>query len=58
MKEQLESNLLTKYAAGLMNNDELRSMEDWLRKNPQFMTTLALIKQRVDVMVTSSSARW
>jgi len=58
MKEQLESNLLTKYAAGLMNNDELRSMEDWLRKNPQFMTTLALIKQRVDVMVTSSSAGW
>lgn len=51
MKEQLESNLLTKYAAGLMTNDELKSLEDWLRKNPQYRSTLAVIKQRVDALV-------
>lgn len=51
MKEQLESNLLTKYAAGLMTNEELRSLEEWLRNNPQHRLTLAVIKQRVDAMV-------
>jgi GrpB-like predicted nucleotidyltransferase (UPF0157 family) len=50
MKEQLESNILTKYAAGLMSSEELRSLEDWLRKNPQYQMTLAVIKQRVDAM--------
>ncbi|MCC7297431.1 MAG: hypothetical protein IT244_03785 [Bacteroidia bacterium] len=59
MKEQLESNLLTKYAAGLMTNDELRSLEDWLRKNPQYRTTVAVIKQRVDEMVGAIAPnRW
>lgn len=59
MKEQLEANLLTKYAAGLMNNEELRNLEDWLRSNPQYKMTLALIKQRVDAMVdTVSPNRW
>lgn len=59
MKEQLEANLLTKYAAGLMSSEELRSLEDWLRKNPQYRTTLALIKQRVDAMaVAMSPNRW
>jgi GrpB-like predicted nucleotidyltransferase (UPF0157 family) len=59
MKEQLEANLLTKYAAGLMNNEELRSLEDWLRKNPQYKMTLALIKQRVDAMAMAMSPnRW
>ncbi len=58
MKEQLESNLLTKYAAGLMSTEELRSMEDWLRNNPQYRMTLALIKQRVDAMVTTGASRW
>lgn len=51
MKEQLESNLLTKYAAGLMSNEELRNLEEWLRNNPQYRMTLAVIKQRVDAMV-------
>lgn len=55
MKEQLESNLLTKYAAGLMNSDELNTLEDWLKKNPQYRSTLAVIKQRVDAMVNAVS---
>ena len=50
MKEQLESNILTKYAAGLMEADELRKLEDWLKQNPQFKTTLALIQQNVRAM--------
>lgn len=59
MKEQLESNLLTKYAAGLMSTDELRSLEDWLKKNPQYRMTVAVIKQRVDAMVGSlATSRW
>lgn len=57
MKEQLESNLLTKYAAGLMNNEELRHLEEWLKQNPQYQMTLALIKQRVDAIV-NTSGRW
>jgi GrpB-like predicted nucleotidyltransferase (UPF0157 family) len=59
MKEQLESNILTKYAAGLMTSEELRSLEDWLRKNPQYQITLAVIKQRVDAMKGAlSQNRW
>ena len=55
----MESNLLTKYAAGLMNGEELRTLEDWLRKNPQYRMTLALIKQRVDAMVSAvAQNRW
>ena len=50
MKEQLESNILTKYAAGLMEAEELRKLEDWLKQNPQFKTTLALIQQNVIAM--------
>jgi anti-sigma-K factor RskA len=50
MKEQLESNILTKYAAGLMEAEELRKLEDWLKQNPQFRTTLALIQQNVRAM--------
>ncbi|MBL7811911.1 MAG: hypothetical protein JNL57_06770 [Bacteroidetes bacterium] len=53
MKEQLESNLITKYAAGLMNRDEASRLEEWLRKNPQYRMTVALIKQRVDAMVVA-----
>jgi anti-sigma factor RsiW len=51
MKEQLESNVITKYAAGLMSGEELRALEDWLKKNPQYSVTVALIKQRVDALV-------
>ena len=59
MKEQLESNLLTKYAAGLMTSDELRNLEDWLRKNPQYRSTLAVVKQRVDALVSNMQPnRW
>ncbi len=59
MKEQLESNLLTKYAAGLTTSEELRSIEEWLKKNPQFRMTLAVIKQNVDAMVgTLAPNRW
>ena len=50
MKEQLESNILTKHAAGLMEAEELRKLEDWLKQNPQFRTTLALIQQNVRAM--------
>lgn len=50
MKEQLESNILTKYAAGLMEAEELSKLEDWLKQNPQFRTTLALIQQNVMAM--------
>lgn len=57
MKEQLESNLITKYAAGLMSSEEMKYLEDWLRKNPQYRTTVALIKQRVDAMVSLTPAR-
>lgn len=53
MKEHLESNLITKYAAGLMNSDETKNMEDWLKKNPQYMMTVAMIKQRVDALINS-----
>jgi hypothetical protein len=31
-KEQLESNTFTKYAAGLMQDEELRKLEEWLKK--------------------------
>jgi hypothetical protein len=50
-KEQLESNTFTKYAAGLMQEDELKKLEDWLKKNPQFKPTLAIIKQQVSAMM-------
>lgn len=54
MKEHLESNLITKYAAGLMSSDEAKSMEDWLKKNPQFRMTVAMIKQRVDALMNAT----
>ena len=50
-KEQLESNTFTKYAAGLMKEEELRTLEEWLKKNPQFKPTLAIIKQQVSAMM-------
>jgi anti-sigma factor RsiW len=50
MKEQLESNLITKYAAGLMSNEEMKHLEEWLKRNPQYNVTVAIIKQRVDAM--------
>lgn len=50
-KEQLESNSFTKYAAGLMQDDELQKLEDWLKRNPQFKTTLAIIKQQVSAIM-------
>ena len=50
-KEQLESNTFTKYAAGLMKEEELRKLEEWLKKNPQFKPTLAIIKQQVSAMM-------
>jgi GrpB-like predicted nucleotidyltransferase (UPF0157 family) len=55
MKEQLESNVLTKYAAGLMEADELRILEDWLKQNPQFMNTLAFVQQQVKAMSIENS---
>lgn len=54
MKEQLESNLITKYVAGLMSREEMRSLEEWLRKNPQYNVTVAIIKQQVDALVNAS----
>ena len=50
MKEQLESNVITKYAAGLMSKEESRKLEDWLKQNPQFMNTVAIIQQQVKAM--------
>ncbi len=50
MKEQLESNLITKYAAGLMELEEQTQWEKWLQENPQFSTTVALIQQQVQAM--------
>jgi anti-sigma factor RsiW len=58
MKEQLESNLLTKYAAGLMSNEETRSIENWLKQNPQYQMTLALIKRQVDALVNTGRNRY
>jgi hypothetical protein len=55
MKEQLESNLITKYAAGLMTGEEIRALEEWLKKNPQFSVTVAVIKQRVDALVNTAA---
>lgn len=54
MKEQLESNVITKYAAGLMSSEELRSLEEWLKKNPQYNVTVAIIKQQVDRLVNTA----
>jgi hypothetical protein len=51
-KEQLESNTFTKYAAGLMHDEELRKLEGWLKKNPQFKPTLAIIKQQVSALMS------
>jgi len=51
----LESNILTKYAAGLMEAEELRKLEEWLKQNPQFRTTLALITQNVQAMTFKTS---
>ena len=51
MKEQLESNILTKYAAGLMSAEELQKLEEWLKKNPQYMPTLAVIQKQVSAML-------
>ena len=53
MKEQLESNLITKYAAGLMSSEEMKHLEEWLKKNPQYNMTVALIKQQDDAMVNA-----
>jgi anti-sigma factor RsiW len=50
MKEQLESNLITKFAAGLMEHDEEQIMQEWLQQNPQFVSTVALIQQQVEAM--------
>ena len=50
-KEQLESNTFTKYAAGLMKEEELGKLEEWLKKIPQFKPTLAIIKQQVSAMM-------
>ncbi len=55
MKEQLESNLLTKYAAGLMTPEELRKLEEWLKKNPQYVPTLAIIQKQVSAMLQPSN---
>jgi hypothetical protein len=33
-----------------MEAEELRKLEDWLKQNPQFRTTLALIQQNVRAM--------
>lgn len=54
MKEQLESNVITKYAAGLMEQDERNQWEKWLKDNPQFSTTVALIQQQVQAMTLDS----
>ena len=54
MKEQLESNLITKYAAGLMSNDELKHLEEWLKKNPQYNVTVGIIKQQGDALVNAA----
>jgi hypothetical protein len=54
MKEPLESNLLTKYAAGLMSRDEIKHLEEWLKKNPQYNMTVAIIKQQVDALVNTA----
>ncbi|MFN5218461.1 MAG: hypothetical protein ACK5CL_06830 [Sphingomonadales bacterium] len=54
MKEQLESNLITKYAAGLMSSEEMKHLEEWLRKNPQYNITVAIIKQQVDALVNAA----
>lgn len=50
MKEQLESNVITKYAAGLMEHDEQTQVEKWLQDNPQFSQTVAFIQQQVQAM--------
>ena len=50
-KEQLESNTFTKYAAGLMQEEELRKLEEWLKKNPQLKPTLTIIKQQESAMM-------
>ncbi len=50
MKEQLESNVITKYAAGLMGHDEQTQVEKWLQDNPQFSQTVAFIQQQVQAM--------
>ncbi|MEK0421148.1 MAG: hypothetical protein EBV15_05310 [Bacteroidetes bacterium] len=54
MKEQLESNLITKYAAGLMSREEMKHLEEWLKKNPQYNVTVAIIKQQVDALVNAA----
>jgi anti-sigma factor RsiW len=54
MKEQLEANLITKYAAGLMSHEEMKHLEDWLKKNPQYNVTVAIIKQQVDALVSAA----
>lgn len=54
MKEQLESNLITKYAAGLMSREEIKYLEEWLKKNPQYNVTVAIIKQQVDALVNAA----
>lgn len=50
MKEQLESNLITKFAAGLLEHEEEQFMQEWLQENPQFVSTVALIQQQVEAM--------
>jgi anti-sigma factor RsiW len=50
MKEQLESNVITKYAAGLMGTDERTQWEKWLQENPEFAHTVAIIQQQVKAM--------
>jgi hypothetical protein len=38
-----------------MTGEEVRALEEWLKKNPQFSVTVAVIKQRVDALVNTAA---
>lgn len=57
MKEILESNLLTKYAAGWSSPKEEKELKQWLKTNPQNATTFAIIQAQVQRIVSQEEFR-
>jgi hypothetical protein len=37
-----------------MSSEEMKHLEEWLRKNPQYNITVAIIKQQVDALVNAA----
>jgi hypothetical protein len=41
-----------------MSADELKKLEEWLKKNPQYMPTLAVIQKQVSAMLQPQTSSY